>query len=156
MTDEPRDSAAPKPSIFQHPMVLKVRAFLESTGHRVANFPAVRFLVRISKAVTSKVAILARKLASFALRVPLIRRGTDFAAEKMKIPVVKNMVYMLIIVGLFFGAIFGYEALMGLFLSHAMSGIGKQAQTVSTVKATSQPWQKVLISPRKNRASSRR
>ena len=144
MTDEPRDSAAPKPSIFQHPMVLKVRAFLESTGHRVANFPAVRFLVRISKAVTSKVAILARKLASFALRVPLIRRGTDFAAEKMKIPVVKNMVYMLIIVGLFFGAIFGYEALMGLFLSHAMSGIGKQAQTVSTVQATSQPWQKTF------------
>jgi membrane fusion protein (multidrug efflux system) len=142
MTDESQISAAPKPSIFQHPVVLKARAFLVATGHRVAGFPPIRFLVRIAKAVAGKVAIVARKLASFALRVPLIRRGTDFAGEKMKIPVVKNMVYMLIIVGLFFGAIFGFEALLGLFISHAMAGIGKQAQTVSTVQATTQPWQK--------------
>jgi membrane fusion protein (multidrug efflux system) len=144
MTAEPQNSAAQKPSIFQHPMVLKVRAFLVATGHRVAGFPPVRFLVRIAKAVASKVAIVVRKLASFALRVPLIRRGTDFASEKMKVPIVRNMVYMLIIVGLFFGAIFGFEALLGLIISHAMAGIGKQAQTVSTVQATSQPWQKTF------------
>ena len=144
MTAEPQNSAAPKPSIFQHPMVLKVRAFLVATGHRVAGFPPVRFLVRIANAVAGRIAVVARKLGSVALRVPLIRQGSAFAGEKMKIPVVRNMVYMLVIVGLSFGAIFGYEALMGLVLSHAMSGIGKQAQTVSTVKATSQPWQKTF------------
>ena len=144
MTAEPRDSAAPKPSVFQHPMVLKVRAFLVAIWHRVAGFPPVRFLVRIAKGIAGKIAVLARKLGSVALRVPLIRQGTTFAGEKMKIPVVRNMVYMLVVVGLFFGAIFGFEALLGLFISHAMAGIGKQAQTVSTVQATSQPWQKTF------------
>jgi hypothetical protein len=144
MSDESQNSAAPKPSIFQHPVVLKVRAFLVATGHRLAGFPPVRFLVRIVRAVTGKIGVVARKLGTVALRVPLIRRGSAFTGEKMKIPVVKNMVYMLIIVGLFFGAIFGYEALMGLFLSHAMAGIGKEAQTVSTVQATSQAWQKTF------------
>ena len=49
---------------------------------------------------------------------------------------------MLIAVGLFFGAIFGFEALLGLFISHNMAGIGQQPQTVSTIQATTQPWQK--------------
>jgi membrane fusion protein (multidrug efflux system) len=144
MTAEPRDSAVPKPSIFQHPVVMKVRALLVATGQRVAGFPPIRFLVRIVKAVAAKIAVVAGKLGSVALRVPLIRRGAAFAGEKMKIPVVRNMVYMLVIVGLFFGAIFTFEAALGLFISHIMAGIGKQAQTVSTVQATTQPWQKTF------------
>jgi membrane fusion protein (multidrug efflux system) len=144
MTAEPQNSAAPKPSLFRHPMVLKARAFLVAVGQRVAGFPPVRFLVRVAKAVAGKIAVVARKLGSVALRVPLLRRGATFAGEKMKIPVVRNMVYMLLIVGLFFGAIFGYEALIGLVISHAMAGIGKQAQTVSTIQATTQPWQRTF------------
>ena len=144
MTDESQNSAAPNPSIFQHPVVLKVRAFLVATGHRLAGFPPVRLIVRIVKTVTGKIAVVARKLGTVALRVPLIRRGSAFTGEKMKIPVVRNMVYMLIIVGMFFGAIFGFEALLGLVISHAMAGIGKQAQTVSTIQATTQPWQKTF------------
>jgi membrane fusion protein (multidrug efflux system) len=140
----PQDPASPKVRWWNHPLVTRARTNAASIWNRVKEFPPVRFLVRVAQRLAAMISALAGRIATVALRVPFIRRGADFAREKMKIPVVRNMVYMLVIVGLFFGAIFGFEAAMGAFVAHIMAGIGQQAQTVSTVKATSQPWQKTF------------
>jgi membrane fusion protein (multidrug efflux system) len=144
MTAEPPPPPADKVPFWQRPFVIKARAFLKIAWTRLKNFPPVRFLIRIAKAIWSMIAIVGRKIGNVALRVPWIRRVATYGQEKMKVPVIRNMVYMLLIVGLFFGAIFSFEALMGVFIGHIMAGIGQAPQTVSTVKATTQSWQKTF------------
>ncbi len=56
----------------------------------------------------------------------------------------KRMIIMLILVGLLFGGIFGYKAFVGAMLKKGMAAQGVQAQTVSTTKASTSPWQSQL------------
>jgi membrane fusion protein (multidrug efflux system) len=142
-TDSPKPSPDKIP-LGQRPFVIKIRAFLTTAWTRLSNFPPIRFIIRIAKAIWKTIAIVGRKIANVALRVPGIRRAATYGQEKMKIPVVRNMVYMLLIVGLFFGAIFGFEAALGAFVGHLIAGVGNAPQTVSTVKATEQSWQKTF------------
>jgi membrane fusion protein, multidrug efflux system len=57
---------------------------------------------------------------------------------------VKRMIIMLVIVGLLFGGIFGYRAYQGRKLMQSMAGGRIPPVTVSTTKATFQPWQPQL------------
>ncbi len=53
----------------------------------------------------------------------------------------KRMIIMLIFVGILFGGIFGYNAFKGAMVKKYMASRGIQAQTVSTIKASTNPWQ---------------
>ena len=53
----------------------------------------------------------------------------------------KRMIIMLIAVGLVFGAIFGFQAFKTKMIQQAIASLGNPPQTVSTIKAESQPWQ---------------
>ncbi len=54
---------------------------------------------------------------------------------------VKRMIIMLILVGVIFGGIFGFEAFKGVMIKKFMASMGGQPQTVSTAKAEMQDWQ---------------
>jgi membrane fusion protein (multidrug efflux system) len=54
---------------------------------------------------------------------------------------VKRMILMLILVGVVFGGIFGFEAFKAGMIKKYMASMGGQAQTVSTAKAGTQDWQ---------------
>jgi membrane fusion protein (multidrug efflux system) len=51
------------------------------------------------------------------------------------------MILMLILVGVVFGGIFGFEAFKGMMIKKFMASMGGQPQTVSTTKAEAQDWQ---------------
>ncbi len=53
----------------------------------------------------------------------------------------KRMIIMLIIVGLLFGGIFGWQAFKNSMIKKYMAAGGNPPQTVSTIKATVEPWQ---------------
>ncbi|HXP96889.1 MAG TPA: efflux RND transporter periplasmic adaptor subunit [Telmatospirillum sp.] len=57
---------------------------------------------------------------------------------------VKRMILMLILVGVVFGGIFGFEAFKAGMIKKYMASMGGQPQTVSTSKAESQDWQSRL------------
>jgi membrane fusion protein (multidrug efflux system) len=144
MTANSEESPALKVVFWNHPLVIRVRDILMRAWSRFVHFPPVRFLERMAKALAGRLAPLARRLVTAALRIPWIRRGATYGQEKMKVPLVRNMVYMLVLMGLFFGAIFGFEAFMGSVQASFMATIGQLPQTVSTVEATAQPWQKAF------------
>lgn len=54
---------------------------------------------------------------------------------------VKRMIIMLILVGVVFGGIFGFEAFKAGMIKKYMASMGGQPQTVSTVKAETTDWQ---------------
>ncbi|PKU23549.1 efflux RND transporter periplasmic adaptor subunit [Telmatospirillum siberiense] len=54
---------------------------------------------------------------------------------------VKRMILMLVLVGLVFGGIFGFEAFRGIMIQKFMASMGGQPQTVATTKAEVQEWQ---------------
>ncbi|MDR3436783.1 efflux RND transporter periplasmic adaptor subunit [Telmatospirillum sp.] len=54
---------------------------------------------------------------------------------------VKRMILMLILVGVVFGGIFGFEAFRGQMIKKYMASMGGQPQTVATSKAETQDWQ---------------
>ncbi len=56
----------------------------------------------------------------------------------------KRMVIMLILVGLLFGGIFGFQAFKAHMVKKFMSSRGMPPQTVSTIKAHMQTWQQQL------------
>jgi len=53
----------------------------------------------------------------------------------------KRMIIMLVLAGVVFGGIFGYEAFKGLMMKKFMSSMGSAPQMVSTTSAGSQEWQ---------------
>jgi membrane fusion protein (multidrug efflux system) len=53
----------------------------------------------------------------------------------------KRMLIMLILVGVLFGGIFGYQAFKARMIKKSMAGHGEPPQTVSAMKATEQEWQ---------------
>ena len=53
----------------------------------------------------------------------------------------KRMIIMLVLIGIVFGAIFGFQAFKGRMMKKFMSSMGSAAQTVSTMKAAYQDWQ---------------
>ena len=53
----------------------------------------------------------------------------------------KRMIIMLIIVGLLFGGIFGFQAFKGSMIKKYMASAGIPPQTVSSIKATVEDWQ---------------
>lgn len=53
----------------------------------------------------------------------------------------KRMVIMLILVGMLFGGIFGFQAFKGRMMKKYMTAQGIPPQTVSTIKAAEQDWQ---------------
>lgn len=53
----------------------------------------------------------------------------------------KRMIIMLIIVGLLFGGIFGFQAFKGSMIKKYMAAGGNPPQTVSSIKATVEDWQ---------------
>ncbi|QBB71250.1 efflux RND transporter periplasmic adaptor subunit [Pseudolysobacter antarcticus] len=53
----------------------------------------------------------------------------------------KRMIIMLIIVGLLFGGIFGFQAFKGSMIKKYMASAGNPPQTVSSIKATVEDWQ---------------
>jgi len=53
----------------------------------------------------------------------------------------KRMIIMLILVGLLFGGIFGFQSYKGAMIKKYMASRGIPPQTVSTTKASSHPWQ---------------
>lgn len=56
----------------------------------------------------------------------------------------KPMLWMLLILGILFGLIFGYKIFTGLMIKKFMSSQGAPVMTVAVMKATSQPWQPVI------------
>ncbi len=56
----------------------------------------------------------------------------------------KRMIIMLILVGLLFGGIFGFQAFKGAMIKKFMSSRGIPPQTVSTITARVSPWQQRL------------
>jgi membrane fusion protein (multidrug efflux system) len=54
------------------------------------------------------------------------------------------MAIMLVLVGAAFAAIFGFEAFKARMIQKAMTGLRNPPQTVSTITAATQPWQKRL------------
>ncbi|GBE52141.1 multidrug resistance protein MdtA precursor [bacterium BMS3Bbin14] len=56
----------------------------------------------------------------------------------------KRMIIMLILVGLLFGGIFGFQAFKARMVKKFMSSRGMPPQTVSTIRASMQPWQRQL------------
>jgi membrane fusion protein (multidrug efflux system) len=56
----------------------------------------------------------------------------------------KRMILMLVVVVLVLGGIFGYKIFAGMMMKKYMTAMGVPAQTVSTIKATSQDWQPKL------------
>jgi membrane fusion protein, multidrug efflux system len=56
----------------------------------------------------------------------------------------KRMIIMLVLVGIIFGGIFGFQAFKGRMMKKYMSSQGAPAQTVSTMKAAYQDWQPQL------------
>jgi membrane fusion protein (multidrug efflux system) len=61
----------------------------------------------------------------------------DNQVECMK----KRLVVMLIIVGILFGAVFGWGALRNMFIGKFLATLPFQPQTVATMKAVTSPWQ---------------
>ncbi len=53
----------------------------------------------------------------------------------------KRLVVMLIIVGILFGAVFGWGALRNMFIGKFLATLPFQPQTVATMKAVTSPWQ---------------
>jgi membrane fusion protein, multidrug efflux system len=56
----------------------------------------------------------------------------------------KRMIIMLVLVGLVFGGIFGFEAFKSHMMHKYMSKMGAPAMTVSTIVASRQPWQPTI------------
>ncbi|HTN94714.1 MAG TPA: efflux RND transporter periplasmic adaptor subunit [Gallionella sp.] len=56
----------------------------------------------------------------------------------------KRMVIMLVLAGVVFGGIFGFQAFKGHMMKKFMSSMGNAPQTVSTIKAGYQEWQPQL------------
>lgn len=56
----------------------------------------------------------------------------------------KRMIIMLVLVGIIFGGIFGFQAFKGRMMKKYMSSQGAPPQTVSTMKAAYQDWQPQL------------
>ncbi|HXH64718.1 MAG TPA: efflux RND transporter periplasmic adaptor subunit [Mariprofundaceae bacterium] len=56
----------------------------------------------------------------------------------------KRMIIMLVLVGVVFGGIFGWEAFKSHMMHKYMSKMGGQPQTISTIVASSQPWQPTI------------
>ncbi len=56
----------------------------------------------------------------------------------------KRMIIMLVLVGVVFGGIFGYQAYKGIMMKKHMAAMGMPPQTVSTIAAVEQVWQPVL------------
>lgn len=54
---------------------------------------------------------------------------------------VKRMIVMLILVGVVFGAVFGFQAFKGAMIKKYMASMGGQPQTVSAAKAETKDWQ---------------
>jgi membrane fusion protein (multidrug efflux system) len=54
------------------------------------------------------------------------------------------MVIMLVLVGVTFAAIFGFQAFKARMIQKAIAGLRNPPQTVSTIAAATQPWQKRL------------
>jgi membrane fusion protein (multidrug efflux system) len=63
------------------------------------------------------------------------------AATARRPSLAKRMIVMLIIVGVTFGAIFGFQIFKGIMIKKAMAAFGAPPQTVSTIKAGIQEWQ---------------
>ncbi|KWV59524.1 RND transporter [Bradyrhizobium macuxiense] len=57
---------------------------------------------------------------------------------------VRRMAIMLVLVGVAFAAIFGFEAFKARMIQKAIAGLRNPPQTVSTITAATQPWQKRL------------
>lgn len=57
-----------------------------------------------------------------------------------------RMLIMLIVVGLLFGGIFGFEAFKNVMIKKFIAGMSNPTQTVSTTKAKEQSWQHTLES----------
>jgi membrane fusion protein (multidrug efflux system) len=55
---------------------------------------------------------------------------------------IKRMIVMLVLVGVVLGGIFGYKAFVAKMIGKFMAGMANQPQTVSTVTAQGQDWQK--------------
>ncbi|OIO71173.1 MAG: efflux transporter periplasmic adaptor subunit [Zetaproteobacteria bacterium CG12_big_fil_rev_8_21_14_0_65_55_1124] len=58
----------------------------------------------------------------------------------------KRMIIMLVLVGLVFGGIFGYQAFKSIMMKKYMSAMGMPPQTVSTMLAEEQSWQPTIES----------
>src|ERR1041385_8085587 len=56
----------------------------------------------------------------------------------------KRMLIMLALVGIVFGAIFGFQIFKSKMIAKVMAGIGSQPQTVSTTTAETQEWRTQL------------
>ena len=56
----------------------------------------------------------------------------------------RRMVIMLVLVGVAFAAIFGFEAFKARMIQKAIAGLRNPSQTVSTITAATQPWQNRL------------
>jgi len=56
----------------------------------------------------------------------------------------KRMLIMLVLAGVIFGGIFGFQAFKGMMMKKFMSSMGNAPQTVSTIKAGYQEWQPQL------------
>jgi len=56
----------------------------------------------------------------------------------------KRMIIMLLLAGLVFGGIFGYQAFKGMMMKKYMSSMGMPPQSVSTMVATEQSWQPTI------------
>jgi len=67
-------------------------------------------------------------------------RDIDQSAAK-PVSIAKRMIIMLIVVGVVFGAIFGFQIFKGIMIKKAMASMGAPPQTVSTIKADYQEWQ---------------
>jgi len=63
------------------------------------------------------------------------------AAKTETTAMTKRMIIMLVLAGVVFGGIFGYEAFKGLMMKKFMSSMGSAPQMVSTTSAGSQEWQ---------------
>ena len=56
----------------------------------------------------------------------------------------RRMAIMLVLVGVAFAAIFGFEAFKARMIQKAIAGLRNPPQTVSTITAATQPWQQRL------------
>jgi membrane fusion protein (multidrug efflux system) len=57
---------------------------------------------------------------------------------------IKRMVLMLVVVGLVFGGIFGFQVFKGKMIKQALAALSAPPQTVSTIQATEQDWGSTL------------
>lgn len=67
-------------------------------------------------------------------------------SETRKPSTTKRMIIMLVIVGVIFGGIFGYQAFMARMIKKYMASMGTPPVTVSTMPAAYQTWQPKLTS----------